>query len=234
VISLFPDNPNTGYAVSETDCTDVIYGLNTVSGFANSTNASRTNTISERLALKKSATVTAAANLVLGKGSVNVTTGSDPINLISNIGWTDGGIALIKFGAAVTVNHGENTNLTNVKIMLDGAIDMFAKTGDMLALRYDANGGGAGVPQWIEIYRTMANINAVRSVRMGTATTAAGTVDVADALITASSMVFLTQLDPALAANTHPFSVKDITAGVGFTILCDTAGTFDVQYLIIN
>jgi hypothetical protein len=226
IISTFADN--TGSAVSETSCTNVVYGFNRVSGYANSTDQSRTVVVSERLGLKKSATVTAANNLTLGKGTVNITTGSTAINLISNIGWSDGGIAIIKFGAAVTVNHNEATSSTNITIQLDGSADMSAIAGDVLVLRYDANGGGAGVPQWIEINRVLYTNRNIRTGIQEIATSG----NISDARITANTKIFLQIV--GVSSNGQIAQVDSVSVGSHVAVSVYPAATKNVSYMFID
>jgi len=85
------------------------------------------------------AVLTAANNLVLGSdGNYFQVNGATQINLIANTNWQGGSMVTLKFNSTPTVKHNQATSGANVKIILNGAVDLVAAANNTLTLRYDS------------------------------------------------------------------------------------------------
>mgnify|MGYP001577519028 CR=1 FL=1 len=95
------------------------------------------------------ADVASANNLSLGTdGNAFEITGTTQINLISNVGWTNGSIVTLLFTSTPTVKNNQATSGTNIVILLNGAADFVASAGDALELMLCEIGG---TQAWREI-----------------------------------------------------------------------------------
>lgn len=99
------------------------------------------------------ADVGSANNLALGSdGNVFEITGAVQINLISNIGFTNGTYVTLLFTSNPTVKHNQATSTTNITIQLAGAADFVASAGDTLTLVLSEIGG---TQAWREVARAV-------------------------------------------------------------------------------
>lgn len=99
-------------------------------------------TFAARVLEIQGADVASANNLVLGSdGNTFEITGVTQINLISNLTWQNGSLITLLFTSNPTVKHGQATGGTNITILLAGAADFVASSGDSLTLRLSEIGG---------------------------------------------------------------------------------------------
>lgn len=81
------------------------------------------------------ADVASATNLTLGTdGNSFELTGTTKVDLISNVGWTEGSVVRLIANESVVIDHGTATASTNVQIRLAGAVDYSMTAGDTLTL----------------------------------------------------------------------------------------------------
>lgn len=84
--------------------------------------------------LKAYAVVASATNLTLTGANGFELTGTTKVDLISNVGWTEGSVVTLVANESVVIDHGTATSGTNVQIRLAGAVDYSMTAGDTLTL----------------------------------------------------------------------------------------------------
>jgi hypothetical protein len=100
------------------------------------------------------ADVASATNLTLGSdGNSFELTGTTKVDLISNVGWTEGSVVILIANESVVIDHGTATSGTNVQIRLAGAIDYSMTAGDTLTLCLSST--TAEGQAWRELARTV-------------------------------------------------------------------------------
>lgn len=88
-----------------------------------------------RLLKTQGADVASVTNLTLGTdGNSFELTGTTKVDLISNVGWTEGSTVTLIANESVVIDHGTATSGTNVQIRLAGAADYSMTAGDTLTL----------------------------------------------------------------------------------------------------
>lgn len=137
---------SSNWAIKEKNtCTNITYGINNSIGFTTNTSPSVSIKVGERLALTDSGTVSATANLVLGKGNISkVNTAVSTVNLIDSLGWLAGSIAILEFTGSITLKN----NFTSVgqykSITFKNGADFITSALTTLIIKYDGT-------SWYEI-----------------------------------------------------------------------------------
>jgi hypothetical protein len=204
-------------------CTNIKYGRNEIVNFTDPTNPKITVNFNERFGLKDSGDIASANNLSLGQGSINTITGTTTVNLISNLGWIVGGIALLEFDDAVTIKHNYAPSETNVAVLLKAEADKTTDTETVMLLKYDgtnfieivswSTAGGSG-----RLFQTMGeNIASAGTITLSDANyfIITGTTQI-DYMTTtgwtAGSIVYLQAASTGLVFNHNTGSVPPNTA----------------------
>ncbi len=92
--------------------------------------------LNNRLLEKQGADVASANNLVLGSdGNFFVITGTNTINLISNLTWQDGAEITLYFSGSTTLKHNQATSTTNITVLLNGGADILTVLTPVVTLR---------------------------------------------------------------------------------------------------
>jgi hypothetical protein len=99
------------------------------------------------------ADVASGTNITLGAdGNTFEITGTTKVDLISNIGWTEGSSVTLIANESVTIDSGTATSSTNVTIKLAGGVDFAMTADDTLTLKLSST--TAGGQAWREITRS--------------------------------------------------------------------------------
>jgi|TARA_R100001530_G_scaffold10633_1_gene10449 hypothetical protein len=108
----------------------------TVKTEADSAGSIETNKVlvNARLLGQQGADVASATNLTLSEGNAFELTGTTKVDLISNLGWTEGSEITLIANENVTIDHGTATATTNITILLAGAGDFAMTANDTLKL----------------------------------------------------------------------------------------------------
>jgi hypothetical protein len=146
---------STNYAIKEKNtCTNITYGINHSKGFTTNTSPSVSIKVGERLALTDSGTVSASANLVLGKGNISkVNTAVATVNLIDSLGWVAGSVAILEFTGAITLKHNYTANGQYKSIIFKDGADFVTSSLATVVLKYDGT-------SWYEIFNARSSHDA--------------------------------------------------------------------------
>jgi len=126
----------------------------TIKTEADSSGSIQTNKVlfNARILGQQGTDVASATNLTLTEGNAFELTGTTKVDLISNLGWTEGSVVTLIANENVTIDHGTATSSTNITILLAGAGDFTMTANDTLTLMLCST--TAGGQAWREVSRT--------------------------------------------------------------------------------
>ena len=105
--------------------------------------------------LGNTADIASGTNIVLPStgGNVYELTGTTKVDLISNLGWTEGSTVVLVANESVTIDDGTSTSSTNITISLKAGGDYGMTAGDTLTLALVST--TAGGQMWTELSRVV-------------------------------------------------------------------------------
>lgn len=178
-----------------------------------------------RISAGKAADVAAANDLAIGNGNKVVVTGNGTINGIQTLNWQAGSEIDILCTGTPTFKHDTAASSGYARLKTAGSVDLVGAPDTTISFWYD----GA---YWQQKSSKIASARQGYFVARGSVTLVAGAGAVADANVTAGTVVRYWVFTPG---GTQGFLSYANNAGVGFTInSTNAADTSVVQYEIVS